>query len=116
MTTIIAANIIVDDDLHIYEKVSGLSESPFYRIRLRKNDEINWVEPFTFVTECTAEKFCNTTGVYSHLQDWSNSYINFEMKDGVEVQIEVTKLWGEHPIQKAVVHPKTAVNKCEVIL
>ena len=57
------------------------------------------------VTECTAEKLCSTTNIYDHLQDWSNSYINFEMKDGVQVEIEVTKSWGEDDIHKAVVHP-----------
>ena len=111
--TIIADNII-DDEINVYGKVPGLDESQFYRIRLRKYDSENWVEQFTFVTECTAEKFCNTTGVYNHLHDWSNSYINFEMKDGLEVEIEVTKLWGEDPIQKAVVHPREAADNCEV--
>ena len=67
------------------------------------------MEPGTLVTECTEEKFCNTTGVFLHLHEWSNSYVNFEMGDTVEVEILVTKLWGD-PIHKAVVHPAAAAK------
>ena len=48
------------------------------------------------------------------MRDWSNSYINFEMIDGVNIEIEISKLWGEDQIEKAAVHPKTAVTECEV--
>ena len=105
---------LIDDGINVYGHVPGLNESEFYRLRIRKYGDEYWHEPFTFVTECTAEKFCNTTGVYNHMTDWSNSYINFEMLEGVEVEIEISKLWGEEPIQKAVIHPKTASNNCEV--
>ena len=104
---------IPEDEFNVYGHVPGLEQSPFYRLRLRKYGSEDWHEPFTFVTECTAAKFCNTTGVYNHLRDWSNSYINFEMIDSVNIEIEISKLWGEDPIEKAVVHPKTAVNECE---
>ena len=102
-----------NDEFNVYGHVPGLDQSPFYRLRLRKYGSEDWHEPFTFVTECTAAKFCNTTGVYNHLRDWSNSYINFEMIDGVNIEIEISKLWGEDLIEKAVVHPKTAANECE---
>ena len=72
------------------------------------NDDI-WLSPFTFFTECTGEKFCNTTGFIDQLQDWSNSYVNFEMESGTEVDIKITKLFGD-PITKAVVRPE-AVGK-----
>ena len=68
------------------------------------NDDI-WLSPFNFVTECTGEKFCNTTGFIDQLKDWSNSYINFEMEAGTEVDIKITKLFGD-PITKAVVRPE----------
>ena len=110
----ITCSNLIDDGLNVYGHVPGLNESEFYRLRLRKYGDEYWHEPFTFVTECTAEKFCNTTDIYNHMTDWSNSYINFEMLEGVEVEIEISKLWGEEPIQKAVVHPKTASNNCEV--
>ena len=104
---------VPEDEFNVYGHVPGLEQSPFYRLRLRKYGPKDWHEPFTFVTECTTAKFCNTTGVYNHLRDWSNSYINFEMIDGVNIEIEITKLWGEDPIEKAVVHPRTAVNEFE---
>ena len=104
---------VPEDEFNVYGHVPGLEQSQFYRLRLRKYGSEDWHEPFTFVTECTAAKFCNTTGVYNHLRDWSNSYINFEMIDGVNIEIEISKLWGDDPINKAVVHPKTAVNECE---
>ena len=97
--------IFFDGEVNVYVKVPGLSESQFYGTRLRKYGTEHWEEPLTFVTECTAEKLCNTTNIYDHLQDLSNCYINFEMKDGVQVEIEVTKSWGEDDIHKAVVHP-----------
>ena len=79
-------------------------------LQVRRSGEQRWLEAGTLVTECTEEKFCNTTGVFLHLHEWSNSYVNFEMGDGVEVEILVTKLWGD-PIQKAVVHPAAAAKE-----
>ena len=35
------------------------------------------------------------------------------MKEGVEVEVKLTRLYGE-PVTKAVVHPRGAVRKCEV--
>ena len=43
------------------------------------------------------------------MHEWSNSYVNFEMGATVEVEILVTKLWGD-PIHKAVVHPAAAAK------
>ena len=102
-----------DDELSVYGKVPSLNPSPFYQIEVRKVGSENWLDPFTLVTECTAEKYCNTTGVFTHLQHWSNSYINFEMKDGVDIEIKISKLVGE-PISKAVVHPYEASKDCYI--
>ena len=76
---------VPEDEFNVYGHVPGLEQSQFYRLRLRKYGSEDWHEPFTFVTECSAAKFCNTTGMYNHLRDWSNSYINFEMLDGVNI-------------------------------
>ena len=65
------------------------------------------------LTECTAEKFCNTTGMFGLLEGWSNTYINFEMKDGTEIDIKIYKLF-EGDIEKAVVHPVKAAEDCNV--
>ena len=82
-------------------------------MKVKKEGSERYLHPFTFVTECTTEKYCNTTGIFNHLGNWSNSYINFEMQDGVDVEIVITKLFGD-PIQKAVVHPKSASKNCVV--
>ena len=82
-------------------------------MKVKKEGSERYLHPFTFVTECTTEKYCNTTGIFNHLANWSNSYINFEMQDGVDVEIVITKLFGD-PIKKAVVHPYTASKNCVV--
>ena len=104
-----------NEELSIYGNVPGLQSSPYYSIRLRKEGSTSnsWLDTFALVTECTLEKYCNTTGYYDHLGNWSNSYINSEMKDGVGVEIEITKLYGE-PITKATVHPHSASKSCIV--
>ena len=76
---------------------------------MREEGTLEWLAPFTFVSECTAEKYCNTTGVFNHLANWSNSYVNFEMKPGINVEVKITKLFGD-PISKAVVRPVTAAH------
>ena len=100
-------------DLQVYGDVPGLSPSPYYSFRVREVESGEWLETFALMTECTAEKFCNTTGMYDQLNGWSNTYINFEMQDGVEIEIEISKLWGD-PIKKAVVHPYSASQSCDV--
>ena len=100
--------------LNVYGSVPGLDPSPFYSLQVREASSDTWLEAFTLVTECTAEKFCNTTGMYDNLGNWSNSYINFEMEAGAEVEVKITKLWGDEPITKAVVHPRQAATSCEV--
>ena len=105
--------------LHVYGPVPGLEPSPFYRLQLREASEDTWTQAFTLVTACTGENFCNTTGIYSHLANWSNSYVNFEMEAGVEVEVKITKLFEDaltrrYEITKAVVHPRQAATSCEV--
>ena len=99
--------------LGVYGEVPGLDPSPYYRVELRKENSNSWLTPFTFLTECPGDKFCNTTGVFRHLANWSNSYINFEMEQAVNVEIKITKLFGD-PITKAVVRPMKAALSCEI--
>ena len=105
--------------LHVYGPVPGLEPSPFYRLQLREASEDTWTQAFTLVTACTGDNFCNTTGIYSHLANWSNSYINFEMEAGAEVEVKITKLFEDaltrrYEITKAVVHPRQAATSCRV--
>ena len=80
---------------------------------MREQGSEEWLNTFALVTECTLEKYCNTTGFYDQLKDWSNTYINFEMKSGVDIEIEITKLL-EGGIEKAVVHPVNAAEQSTI--
>jgi len=101
--------------INVYDRVPGLEPSPYYSFRARTigSEPGEWQDTFSLVTECTVEKFCNTSHFYDQLKGWSNTYINFEMDQGENVEIEITKLWGD-PIIKAVVHPSTAAEDCQV--
>ena len=106
----------VSPNLGIYEHVPGLSPSPYYSFRLRELGSDEWLGTFALFTECTAEKFCNTTGAYELLDGWSNTYINFEMKDGINIEIQITKLVDGimEDIKKAAVHPVNAAKRCDI--
>ena len=82
-------------------------------MQVRQEKSHTWLDTFTLLTECTGEKFCNTTNMFEILNGWSNSYLNFEIEEGTEVEIKLTKLWGD-PVTKAVVHPQGAARSCEV--
>ena len=100
-------------NLSVYGDVPGLTPSPYYSFRVREQGSEQWLDTFALVTECTLEKYCNTTGFYDNMRDWSNTYINFEMKSGANIEIEITKLF-EGGIEKAVVHPIKAAEQCTV--
>ena len=100
-------------NLRVYGKVPGLDPSPYYSFKVREHGTEEWIDTFAMLTECTAEKFCNTTGMFGLLEGWSNTYINFEMKDGIEIDIKIYKLY-EGDIEKAVVHPEKAAEGCDV--
>ena len=54
-------------------------------------------------------------GAFDALEGWSNTYVNFEMKDGAKVEIRITKLSDDGhkgDIEKAVVHPEKAAQEC----
>lgn len=51
----------------MYGPVPGLAPSPYYRLQVREEGSDSWLDTFTLLTECTAENFCNTTGVFRHL-------------------------------------------------
>ena len=99
----------VKSQLSIYDDVPGLESSPYYQVQVRETGTDQWLSPFTLLTECTADKFCATAGegIFDHLQNWSNSYVNIELEAGTEVEIKIIKLFGDDPVSKAVVRPET---------
>ena len=103
----------LSDRLNVYPRITGLEESPHYKISVKLSSSNVWLEPFNFLTECTDEKMCNTTGMGELLDGWTNTYVNFEMEDGQSVDVKITKLLGD-PIFKAVVHPKKSAKDCIV--
>ena len=108
---------LTDQGFHVYDAVPGLEPSPFYNLQIREAGADEWLDAFTLVTECTKEKMCDKQdggGFYNHLANWSNSYVNFEIDGSVEVEVKITKLWGD-TITKAVMHPSDAASSCEII-
>ena len=101
-----------NERLGVYGPVPGLAPSPYYRLQVREEGSDSWLDTFTLLTECTADKFCNTTGVFGHLANWSNSYLNFEISEDARIEVKITKLYGD-PVTKAVVRPETA-GRCEI--
>ena len=110
---------LTDQGLHVYDSVPGLEPSPFYSLQIREAGSDHWLDAFTLVTECTKEKMCDKQdggGFYSHLANWSNSYVNFEMEPGSEVEVKITKLWSGEGIMegleitKAVVRPESVAR------
>ena len=100
--------------LSVYGPVPGLAASPYYSVQVREEEAHTWLDTFLLLTECTTEKFCNTTGYYEHLGGWTNSYVNFEMEEELSVEVKITKLYGD-PVTKAVVRPETAGNSCKIV-
>jgi len=100
--------------LSVYPPVPGLPPSPYYGLRVRVVGDEDWQDLFPLLTECTAEKQCNTTGFYDHLKDWSNTYVNLQVGDQVRLELEVTRLWGDKMITSAVVHPGDSAEGCAI--
>ena len=76
----------------VYGAVPGLSPSPYYSMQVRQEKSHTWLDTFTLLTECTGEKFCNTTNMFEILNGWSNSYLNLEIEEGTEVEIKLPGL------------------------
>ena len=98
--------------INVYPPVPGLTPSDKYSFKVRTEDSQNWLDPFAFVTTC--QQGGETNRYYRHLEDWSNTYINFEMSNNIPVEIEISKVDGSS-ISTAVVHPAQKVNSCEVV-
>ena len=109
-------NNLAAAEFSVYDPVPGLDPSPYYEVRIREQGTDDWYQTFVLFTECTEAKYCNfTSGIFDHLGNWSNSYLNFEMEEnGSAVEVEITMLFGNETISKAVVHPKSASDNCVV--
>ena len=109
--SILSIQIVKAANLNIYDPVPGLDPSPYYDIRVREKGKNHWTKTFPIITECTDAKNCGFGGgIATHLKNWSNTYVNFEMKDGVEIEVKIKMLFGNGTISKAVVHPNAAAQ------
>lgn len=98
--------------LQVYPAVPGLPPSEQYSFKVRTVGSTNWLDSFAFITRC--QQGGSTNHYFEHLEDWSQTYINFEMSNAVPVEIEISKVGGA-PITNAVVHPQRKASSCEVI-
>ena len=115
ISNLMLANASKSNKFSVYDPVPGLDPSPYYSVKIKQKGSEHWTETFMLFTECTEAKHCTWgSGIVKHLANWSNSYLNIEMKDGNSIELEITMLFGNETISKAVVHPYTASDECVV--
>ena len=100
------------NNLNVYDPVPGLNSSPFYDIRVREKGKDDWIKTFPMITECTDAKHCGNAVIADHLKNWSNTYVNIEIREEVEVEFEISMLFGNETISKSVAHPASTVQDC----
>ncbi|MFK7740024.1 MAG: endo-polygalacturonase [Planctomycetota bacterium] len=87
--------------------------SPHYSFRVRPVGSSQWQTPFAFLTRCEGANSANTR-YFSHLADWSNTYINFEMSRSEPVEVEIARVNGA-PIMTAAAHPSRKAKGVQVL-
>lgn len=100
------------EGLHVYPAVPGMDASEHYEVRVRSvSADSKWQNAFAFQTSCKKiEK--GTDAYFEHLAGWSHTYVNFETKGAVE--IEISRVNGE-PIRTAAVHPRRKASACSIV-
>lgn len=124
---LLASNLLIaNTGLHVYDDVLDGEdyESPHYSFKVRKMNPVSaWETPFAFLTKCTPPTLPKTQTTpdvdkyYSEwIGNWSNTYINFELAEGTNVEIEITKLddGSEVAITDAEVLPANACRHAEI--
>jgi len=100
-----------ENDLIVYSDVPGGEASDYYELSVRSaGGHASWRKAFAFITRSKEAKK-GKNKYFSHLNGWSNTYINFEM--GRPVEVEISRVNGK-PIRKAVAHPERKVSSCIV--
>jgi len=107
-------------ELSVYPPVPGLDPSPHYRFRVRQVESDDWLEPFAWFTDTPRfdEVGDNNKWYSDRIGGWSHTYSNFEMAEGVMVEVEITRLDPETgepvDIQSATPHPRRKVRSWRV--
>lgn len=98
-----------DNGLVVYGNVPGATASDQYALAVRPAGKKGpWRDTFASITRCK-KGIQGQNGYFPHLSGWSNTYINFEMRRPVE--IEIRKINGD-PIRKVVARPQRKVVSC----
>ncbi len=101
------SSVAQDNGLIVHSDVPGEKASDQYTLSVKPLEgNTAWHKAFAFITHAKEGK-----NYFSHLNGWSNTYINFEMLR--PVQVEITRVDGK-PILSAVAHPRRKVNACEI--
>lgn len=89
--------------LTVYSTPDGVNASDKYSVRLSEDNGATWTNSFTYMTECL-DKSVDSAYYSDYIGGFTASFTNFEMKCGIPITVEITKLWGE-PIKTADVKP-----------
>ena len=101
--------LIVTEGTHLSE----LESSSIYSARVRLAGDSLWHDPFVFVTQ--SQPFHNNrvgdvkNGYFVSLENWTASWVSYEVAPDQAVEIEISKLDGTS-MRSAMVKP---ANRCE---
>ncbi len=95
--------------LYVYDAVLGGTASDQYAIRVRTAGTDTWNDTFAQITR--AKVASDQDAYWDILDSWSNTYVNFETSDAVDV--EVSRVDGT-PISKAAAHPAAKASAVSV--
>ena len=101
--------LIVTEGTHLSE----LESSSIYSARVRLAGDSLWQDPFVFVTK--SQPWANNraadvkNGYFVSLENWTASWVSYEVAPDQAVEIEISKLDGTS-MRSAMVKP---ANRCE---
>eukprot|EP00928_Gymnodinium_smaydae_P046496 TRINITY_DN30985_c0_g1_i1.p1 TRINITY_DN30985_c0_g1~~TRINITY_DN30985_c0_g1_i1.p1 ORF type:complete len:719 (+),score=141.28 TRINITY_DN30985_c0_g1_i1:48-2159(+) len=110
----LAKMALKDEGLLGPSEVPGLTPSPKFSTRVIGLTGVAPANLFTFYSEAgtTSEDEVMCNGFFQHLERWSHSWVNLEMRRSdvgkdtyLPVTIELKKLWGNKSISRALVTP-----------
>ncbi|MEB3294785.1 MAG: hypothetical protein VKJ24_16645 [Synechococcales bacterium] len=106
-----------------YGKVPGIDQSPDikksrrYRVHVRVEGSDTWKFVTAYETGSKARQIqdinpllanqASDLGYYTHLRDWTHTYVNFEVPTGIRVEVKISRVDGQS-ITSAAVHPRRA--------
>lgn len=108
-----AANVSRSEEpaLIVCPATPGVTASPHYAVAIRTlSGDRKWQTAFASITR-SRKTSDGDHRYFKHLSEWTNTFVNFEMNEAVEIAIARV---DRQPITKAVAHPRRKVTSCEV--